>query len=172
MNTIAKVLEFHEAFGCAIGERPEFPPGGLAGHAMVGRMCLENALDAFKLGAAAGDPRCLRLALITEELHELAESCEFSEPVDALDALVDLRYVLDGTVIAFGFHKCVKTGRAVDNSWDGRVQAFAPCFDEAFRRVHDANMAKLHDGKPVHNETGKVIKPPGWVAPDLSDLIV
>lgn len=45
-------------------------------------------------------------------------------------------------------------------------------FDESFRRVHEANMAKLGpDGKPAFGPTGKIVKPDGWAAPDLSDLV-
>ena len=43
--------------------------------------------------------------------------------------------------------------------------------DDVFTLVHEkGNMAKLGpDGKPIlHPETGKVIKPEGWVAPDAA----
>jgi NTP pyrophosphatase (non-canonical NTP hydrolase) len=44
-------------------------------------------------------------------------------------------------------------------------------FVEAFERVAASNMTKLgDDGKPVRNETGKIIKGPNYVAPDLTDL--
>lgn len=44
--------------------------------------------------------------------------------------------------------------------------------NEAFRRVHASNMSKLDpDGKPVKREDGKVLKGPGYHAPDLSDIV-
>lgn len=44
--------------------------------------------------------------------------------------------------------------------------------NEAFRRVHASNMSKLGpDGKPVKRADGKVLKGPGYHAPDLSDLV-
>lgn len=44
--------------------------------------------------------------------------------------------------------------------------------NEAFRRVHASNMSKLGpDGKPVKREDGKVLKGPGYHAPDLSDIV-
>ena len=43
--------------------------------------------------------------------------------------------------------------------------------NEAFRRVHASNMSNLGpDGKPVKREDGKVLKGPGYHAPDLSDI--
>ena len=44
--------------------------------------------------------------------------------------------------------------------------------NETFRRVHASNMSKLGpDGKPVKREDGKVLKGPGYHAPDLSDIV-
>ena len=71
-----------------------------------------------------------------------------------LDALVDLAYVVLGTAHLQGFD-----------------------FDEAFKRVHEANMKKeksVASSNP--NYKGRdprfsVTKPEGWEAPDLSDLV-
>ena len=72
--------------------------------------------------------------------------------VDQLDALVDLVYVALGTAYLHGFN-----------------------FDEAWRRVHRANMAKVRassDGSDSKRKSSHdVVKPPGWTAPDLSDLV-
>lgn len=40
----------------------------------------------------------------------------------------------------------------------------------AFQRVHDNNMTKLVDGKIVRREDGKVLKPEGYVKPDMSGI--
>jgi len=47
-------------------------------------------------------------------------------------------------------------------------------FTEAWTRVHNANMQKVRAATPNDSKRGSkydVIKPPGWVAPDLSDLV-
>lgn len=103
----------------------------------------------------------LRADLVDEEHNELQAATGADIDVNmranlddlddegALDALVDLVYV------AIGF--------AVTAGWD---------FDEAWRRVHAANMAKLGpDGKPILRADGKCLKPRGWVAPDLCDCV-
>lgn len=73
-------------------------------------------------------------------------------PLDKqLDALVDLVYVALGTAYMQGFN-----------------------FNEAWRRVHAANMKKVRAERAVDSARGStydVVKPPGWVAPDLSDLV-
>lgn len=89
----------------------------------------------------------LRYNLQHEELEEYYHA---EDMVDVLDSLVDQMYVLLGTVNAHGLQDV---------------------FLEAFDRVHKNNMSKLHDGKVVKNEFGKVIKPEGFVPVDLSDLI-
>ncbi len=47
--------------------------------------------------------RCaLRIALLREELDELARAIEHGDLVEAADALCDLQYVLSGAVLEFG----------------------------------------------------------------------
>lgn len=164
MSTIAKVAEFHEAFGQPSADRPRLPEARQRESVDIGIEGLNDALETFRYGAQLGCRRCLRLALITEELRELAESLRDDDSKGCLDALVDLRYVSDGTVIEFGLHRQAATHARSGNAWS--------TFDEAFRRVHAANMAKLGpDGKPILDERGKIRKPEEWVAPDLSDLV-
>lgn len=71
-----------------------------------------------------------------------------------LDAHVDQMYVLLGTVY---------------------LQGLMPVFEEAWRRVHAANMAKvraLRDGSDSKRGSAyDVVKPEGWIAPDHSDLV-
>jgi predicted HAD superfamily Cof-like phosphohydrolase len=63
--------------------------------------------------------------------------------------LADLVYVVYGYAATYG--------------WD---------LDKALRRVHWSNMSKLGlDGKPLKNETGKVIKGPNYKQPDLTNLV-
>lgn len=43
---------------------------------------------------------------------------------------------------------------------------------DAFHEVHRSNMAKLVDGVVLKFASGKVMKPPGWTAPDLRAVLV
>ena len=68
-----------------------------------------------------------------------------------LDALVDIVYVALGTAYLHGYD-----------------------FAEAWQRVHAANMAKVRavdQSESKRGSTFDVIKPAGWVAPDLTDLV-
>lgn len=42
--------------------------------------------------------------------------------------------------------------------------------DAAFNRVHESNMTKVIDGKVVYREDGKILKPEGYVAPNMRGL--
>ena len=43
--------------------------------------------------------------------------------------------------------------------------------DEALDRVHQSNLSKLVDGKPLKREDGKVLKGPNYQPPNLKDLV-
>lgn len=95
----------------------------------------------------------LRIKLIREEADELAKAVERGENEELLDALCDLLYVTYGTAIAAGMGDVI---------------------DEAFRRVHESNMAKAlapsrHQSK--RDSKWDIVKPEGWTPPDLRDLI-
>lgn len=151
-NTRDKVKQFHKAFEVVDGEQPCVPQPKRSRHYTIGtaRSHLLSALACFR-DAAGDDLRALRLALITEELAELADASMQESATGALDALCDLQYVLDGTVLAYGMDSVA---------------------DEAFDRVHTSNMTKLGvDGKPVRDKTGKVCKGPNYVPVNLKDLV-
>lgn len=42
--------------------------------------------------------------------------------------------------------------------------------DPAFNRVHQNNMTKVVDGKVLRREDGKILKPEGYVKPDMRGL--
>ena len=91
----------------------------------------------------------LRLSLIKEELEELKDSIHKKDLVEVADALTDILYVTYGAGHAFGIN--------LDR-----------CFDE----VQNSNMSKLDEnGKPIYNESGKVMKGPKYFKPDLSKFI-
>lgn len=92
-----------------------------------------------------------RAKLLREEIGELCAALLAGTEEDVLDALCDIQYVLDGAFISLGFHRYK---------------------DRAFAEVHKTNMAKLGpDGKPIRNKDGKVMKPEGWVPPNLKGIL-
>lgn len=121
-----------------------------------------------------------RIRFLIEELAEYADACGFEklsdsledviadfndpnygtgirtskrDPEKMLDSLVDLSYVTDGTAYLHGFD-----------------------FDEAYSRVHQANMQKVRvDSETLEGSVRKskfdVVKPDGWQPADLEDLV-
>ena len=45
------------------------------------------------------------------------------------------------------------------------------CLFDAFTEVHNSNMSKLENGKPIYREDGKILKGANFVKPDLSRFI-
>ena len=91
----------------------------------------------------------LRIDLIKEELEELTEAMYNKDLLEVADALTDILYVTYGAGHAFGID-------------------LDKCFDE----VQNSNMSKLDEsGKPIYNESGKVMKGPNYYKPDLSKII-
>jgi len=91
----------------------------------------------------------LRYDLIKEELEELKEAMENKDLLEVADALTDILYVTYGAGHAFGID-----------------------LDKCFQEVQSSNMSKLgEDGKPMYNESGKVMKGPNYFKPDLTKFI-
>ena len=90
------------------------------------------------------------LGLIKEEFEELQEAVEANDRVEQLDALIDILVVTIGAVRAGGF--------------DG---------EGAWKEVMNTNFAKIDPttGKVRKREDGKVLKPEGWKAPELSPFV-
>ena len=104
-----------------------------------------------KIKASFSDEKTnqLRLDLISEELEELKNAMENKDLLEVADALTDILYVTYGAGHAFGID-------------------LDKCFDE----VQNSNMSKLDaDGKPIYNESGKVMKGPDYFKPDLSKFL-
>ena len=90
----------------------------------------------------------LRWDLIREEWEELEVAWKvYEDPVESLDAICDLVYVLVGAAVEFG--------------WS---------FDEALSRVHESNMSKL-TGRIKERNDGKILKGEHFVPPSLEDLV-
>ena len=91
----------------------------------------------------------LRLDLIKEELNELVAAMENKDLLEVADALTDILYVTYGAGHAFGID-----------------------LDKCFNEVQNSNMSKLDkNGKPIYNESGKVMKGPNYFKPNLSKFI-
>ena len=91
----------------------------------------------------------LRIDLIKEELDELKEAMDNNDLLEVADALTDILYVTYGAGHAFGIN-------------------LDKCFDE----VQNSNMSKLSEnGKPIFNESGKVMKGPNYFKPDLTKFV-
>ncbi len=153
-SVFTDVEDFHEKFGLEY----EGPPRELdpdIGLFRLGFMVEELAEYAQSSGYA-------NIARSLNDLHEqikndsrwLIKRNEGGRDLEIqFDSLIDLVYVAVGTAYLHGTD-----------------------FDEGWRRVHEANMAKVRVPANLVGSTRKskfdVIKPKGWVAPDLYDLVV
>ena len=91
----------------------------------------------------------LRISLINEELEELKKAIKDNDILEVADALTDILYVAYGAGHAFGIN-----------------------LDKCFKEVQESNMSKLgSNGKPIYNESGKVMKGPNYFKPDLSKFL-
>lgn len=86
--------------------------------------------------------------LIDEEVRELRDAIRERDPGEFLDALGDIVYLAYGAALECGYD-----------------------LDEALKRIHQANMAKLVDGVVHRRPDGKVLKPANWVPPTMDGLV-
>ena len=91
----------------------------------------------------------LRYNLIKEELNELKLALDNKDLLEVADALTDILYVTYGAGHAFGID-----------------------LDKCFAEVQRSNLSKLDiDGKPIYNESGKVLKGPNYSKPNLKQFL-
>ena len=90
------------------------------------------------------------LGLIEEEAKELAVAINNHDKIETLDALIDILVVTIGTIHSMGADA-----------------------EGAWKEVMSTNFAKIDKdtGKVRKREDGKVLKPLGWVAPDLKPFV-
>ena len=142
----------------------------------------------------------LRHSRLLEEYREFLEAVCQNDYIEMLDAFVDLSYIALGTIYRKGWplepthhsgltlHEtisayCIAVGTMDQTSPLSTVRSLLvqivdTCskvknFQEAWDRVHAANMAKER-GNPKTSKYGSgfdIVKPEGWTAPDLSDLV-
>ena len=92
----------------------------------------------------------LRMKLLREEVDELEEALLNRDPVETLDAIIDIHYIANGTAQEVG------VVHLLDKAWD---------------LVHANNMTKLDENGKVHkDENGKVIKPSNYKPVNLKIL--
>ena len=92
---------------------------------------------------------------INEEVEELSNAIELKNAEEIIDALIDIKVFVDGTLDFVLEHP------------DHAIYAYD--------RVMRANMAKVAGIKPERKVANKfgfpdLLKPPGWTAPDLSEI--
>ena len=91
----------------------------------------------------------LYVNLIKEELGELKVAIDDCDSKEVLDALTDILVVTIGAAHSMGAD--------IEGAW---------------KEVMKTNFAKIgEDGKVRKREDGKVLKPVGWVPPDLESFI-
>lgn len=88
----------------------------------------------------------LRVALIQEETKELLEAIGQNKLDKIADGIADAIVVILGTAVTYGI--------PIDTVWD---------------EVMETNMTKTRG--PVDPITGKKLKPPGWMPPDIKSLL-
>jgi predicted HAD superfamily Cof-like phosphohydrolase len=94
----------------------------------------------------------LRAALHDEEHKELMEELRF--PDCLTDRQKVARELSDVVYVAFG-----------------TAHAFAIDLDAALEEIHRAAMSKLDPAVRVTREDGKILKPPGFIPPDMSGVV-
>jgi predicted HAD superfamily Cof-like phosphohydrolase len=119
----AQVGDFHRAYGLPIRDMPTV--------------------------AVGSDQTELRLALIEEEVGELAAAARAGDLIGVADALADIVYVAYGTAHVYGID-----------------------LDAVLDEVHASNMTKLGaDGRPIRRADGKVLKGPSYRPPDIAAVL-
>jgi len=108
------------------------------------RAC-DQSVDEYNM-----DQYNMYLKLIKEEHDELRSALMDADPVEQLDALIDILVVTIGAIHSAGFDA-----------------------EGAWKEVMRTNFAKIDKdtGKVRKREDGKVLKPLGWEPPQLSQFL-
>ena len=100
----------------------------------------------YKLLKEELDELKIEMDTLCQELHTTGTN-KIETKTRMLKELSDLQYVLSGTAVSFNLP-----------------------LEEAFLRVHNSNMSKLVNGKPLKRKDGKFLKGPNYQPPHLEDL--
>jgi enolase len=104
-----------------------------------------------KIGFIKSEEFLLERSMMLEEGLEYFEACRDYDITEITDALADEMFLLIGKIKKHGFNP----------------NQFQLVMDEVYR----SNMSKLHNGKIVKNEAGKVVKPSTFSPPNISELL-
>jgi predicted HAD superfamily Cof-like phosphohydrolase len=146
-NHFHDVLAFHEKFGIGYDGPPRNLPGSIPVEAILH---LKRFVHLCRLRGPE-NLRAFRAGFMGEEVLEWCEAEETGNVAAAFDALIDGVYVHHGTAVFAGFP-----------------------FNLGWERVHAANMQKTRapaTGSAKRGSAHDVVKPAGWVAPTLDDLV-
>jgi len=126
-------------------------PPDLMNQAIQFRQVMGQSVGTFTPGTLSTQVR-----LIEEEVEEFLQA--YNDTVTFIQNLKArepcLKELADLVYVAFQF--------AAAAGWE---------LDEALDRVHQSNMSKLVDGKPLKRADGKVLKGPNYEPPYLTDLV-
>ena len=108
------------------------------------RAC-DQTVDAYSISQYK-----MYLNLIAEEYQELKEAVDADNLTEQLDALIDILVVTIGAIHSAGFDA-----------------------EGAWKEVMKTNFAKIdrETGKVRKREDGKVLKPVGWMPPELAPFV-
>ena len=102
------------------------------------------------VGEFNSDQFNMYVKLIAEESQELIDAMSANDPVETLDALIDIIVVTTGAIHSLGADA-----------------------EGAWKEVMKTNFAKIdkETGKVRKREDGKVLKPVGWTPPELGQFL-
>lgn len=149
MTFVADIAHFHEKFALEYRGKPRLLESQLSEFRIK---FLEEELDEYKKATAQATAYLRQSSLPFDTSDEDDAWPDLAAHIEKqLDALVDLVYVAIGTAYLHGFD-----------------------FNEAWRRVHEANMKKIRAHTPGDSKRGStydVVKPAGWEPPNHYDLV-
>lgn len=142
------VREFHEAFGLPVNYDPKSSPS-IEQRVLRVQML---ATELVEFARASGVILRVDSTLSRDEdacVEVIAGVGDAYDPVEAADALGDIKYLADGGNVVYGFPG-----------------------DLVIAEIHRSNMSKLgDDGKPIFREDGKVMKGPKYFKPNIRRVL-
>lgn len=144
------IAEFHRAFALEYKGPPRYIPGDLSAFRTM--FMAEELAEYITEDKEAQRSIVMACQRAWNHEHDTTNGTRRPTLEKKFDALIDLVYVALGTAYLHGFP-----------------------FDLGWARVHAANMQKVRSASKTNGDerggSNDVVKPEGWVAPDLSDLV-
>jgi len=137
--------EFNKLFGFPIRNKPSLPGFPDKKSFEPHLQTIHHSLVYCSSAIPSTDERSLRIKLLLEEVAEYISAELANDITKIADALSDIHYIAAGTEVIYGIPG-----------------------EQIFDHVHENNMSKVGiDGKPIFRDDGKVLKPPGYVQPNI-----